>query len=87
MSTTHERLCHILVSEHQLTPGRLHPDTALQDLGIDSLGTVELLWNVETAFALKLPLRPPPMNTLADVTRWIDSLMALQARSGVRHAA
>lgn len=92
MSTTHEpttfeRLCTLLVTEHRLARDRLRPETALESLGIDSLGTVELLWNVETAFSIKLPLNPPALVTLADVVLWIDELVLARAESGHRHAA
>lgn len=86
-SSTYERLCQILISEHRLTADRLQPQAQLESLGIDSLATVELLWNVETAFAIKLPLHPPALVTLADVTQWIDSLVALQSAAPARRAA
>jgi len=86
-TTTYERLCQILISEHRLTADRLQPDAPLESLGIDSLATVELLWNVETAFAIKMPMQPPPLVTLADVTQWVDSLVALQGGADVRRAA
>lgn len=78
MNTTYERLCTILVQEHHLAADRLAPSSLLEDLGIDSLGTVELLWNVEEAFAIKLPTHPPPLLTVQDVVRWIDELRAAQ---------
>lgn len=78
MNPTYDRLCAILVQEHHLAPERLAPDVPLESLGIDSLGTVELLWNVEAAFAIKLPTHPPPLVSLRDVVRWIDQLSASQ---------
>ncbi len=84
MSTTFERLCAILVKEHQLGPERLTLQAPLDSLGIDSLGTVELLWNVETAFKIKLPTDPVGLVTLADVVRFVDELAAAQ---GVQPAA
>ena len=87
MNPTFDRLCEILVQQHQLAPDRLAPETPLEDLGIDSLGTVELLWNVEAAFAVKLPTRPPPLVTLRDVACWIDQLSASQVASPRLRAA
>jgi acyl carrier protein len=87
MDTTYERLCAILVREHHLAAERLAPATLLEDLGIDSLGTVELLWNVEEAFAIKLPTQPPPLLAVQDVVHWIDKLRAAQGTSQQLRAA
>jgi len=75
MNTTYERLCAILVKEHKLPLDRLTLDAPLEGLGIDSLGTVELLWHVEDAFKIKLPSEPVDLPTLGDVVRYIDELV------------
>ena len=79
MTTTFERLCAILVKDYKLPPDRLTLDAPLESLGIDSLGTVELLWNVEDAFQIKLPSDPVDLPTLGDVVRYIDELVAGRA--------
>jgi len=78
MTTTFERLCAILVKDHKLPLDRLTLDAPLESLGIDSLGTVELLWNVEDVFKIKLPPEPVDLPTLGDVVRYIDDLVARQ---------
>jgi acyl carrier protein len=78
MTTTFERLCAILVNEHKLPPDRLTMDAPLESLGIDSLGTVELLWHVEDAFEIKLPSEPVELPTLGDVVRYVDELVAAE---------
>jgi acyl carrier protein len=78
MSSTFERLCAILVADYRLQPDRLTPEAPLESLGIDSLGTVELLWTVEDAFQLKLPPDPVDLATLGDVVRYVDDLIAGQ---------
>jgi acyl carrier protein len=87
MSDTYERLCGLLVSAHKVAPEALRPDAPLEDLGIDSLGTVELLWHVEEAFDIKLPAQPPPLATLADVVGLIDQLRRQQAAGPALTAA
>jgi acyl carrier protein len=79
MSTTFEHLSAILVRDYALAPDRLTPDAPLESLGIDSLGTVELLWTVEDAFKIKLPQDPVTLRTLGDVVRFIDELVARQS--------
>ena len=79
MTTTFERLSTILVNDYKLQPERLLLDAPLESLGIDSLGTVELLWNIEEAFRIKLPSEPVALTTLGDVVRFIDDLVASQS--------
>jgi acyl carrier protein len=78
MNTTFERLSAVLMKDYKLQPERLTLDAPLESLGIDSLGTVELLWNIEDAFQIKLPPDPVELPTLGDVVRYVDELMARQ---------
>jgi acyl carrier protein len=78
MKTTFERLSAVLMKDYKLQPDRLTLDAPLESLGIDSLGTVELLWNIEDAFQIKLPPDPVELPTLGDVVRYVDELIARQ---------
>ena len=78
MTTTFERLRAILMKDYKLPPDRLTLDAPLESLGIDSLGTVELLWNIEEVFQIKLPSDPVHLPTLGDVVRYVDDLVAKQ---------
>lgn len=78
MTSTFERLSAILMKDYKLQPDRLTLDAPLESLGIDSLGTVELLWNIEEAFQIKLPSDPVELTTLGDVVRYVDELVASQ---------
>lgn len=79
MSTTFERLRTILQKDYAVAPEQLTMDSTLQDLGIDSLGVVELLFTVEDTFDLRLPSEPVPMHSVGDVVRYIDELSAAKA--------
>ncbi len=79
MTDTFERLTAILIKDYKLSADKLTPDAPLEALGIDSLGTVELLWSVEDAFKIKLPTEPVPLTTLGDVVAYVDRLIAEQA--------
>jgi acyl carrier protein len=81
MSTTFDRLTEILVRDHRLAADRLTPEAPLESLGIDSLGTVELLWTLEDAFKVKLPTQPVDLLTLGDVVRLVDALVAQQGQA------
>jgi acyl carrier protein len=78
MTTTFARLNAILLKDYKLEPHQLTLDAPLEDLGIDSLGTVELLWSIEDAFQIKLPSEPVELPTLGDVVRYVDELVARQ---------
>lgn len=78
MDTTLQRLRHLLTRDYHISPERLTPDAVLQDLGIDSLGTVELMWSVEDLFAIQLPHDPPALTTLGEVADYVDGLLAQQ---------
>ena len=78
MTTTFEQLSAILVKEYKLSPDQLSLDAQLQDLGIDSLGIVELFWNIEDAFNIKLPSDPVGLSNLGEVVRYIDQLILEQ---------
>jgi acyl carrier protein len=79
MSSTFERLSAILHKDYAVAPELLTMDSKLEDLGIDSLGVVELLFTVEDAFALQLPSDPVPLHTIGDVVRYIDVLREAQS--------
>jgi acyl carrier protein len=79
MTSTLERLRIIIAKDYKLPLHRLAADSPLEELGIDSLGTVELLWNVEDEFKITLPPEPVAMLTLGDVVNYIDELVRVQS--------
>lgn len=78
MSTTFEQLSAILHKDYAVAPEMLTMESTLDELGIDSLGVVELLFTVEDTFELELPSEPVPMQDVGDVVRYIDQLLAAQ---------
>ena len=79
MTTTFERISTILLREYKLSPDQLTLDAPLEGLGIDSLASVELLWNIEDAFKIKLPPDPVDLHTLGDVVGYVDQIVARQS--------
>ena len=75
MSTTFDRLSTILQKSFNLGPERITADATLASLDIDSLGTVELLWQVEEVFRITIPAAPMDLATLSDVVQHIDRLV------------
>lgn len=72
----------ILERDHALPAERLVPEATLDDLGLDSLATIEMLWNVEEEFGIEVPSEPVPLETLGDVAGYVDSLVAAQSAPG-----
>jgi len=83
MTTTLERLQAILVKDYKLDPAALTPDALLDELGIDSLATAELLFNIEDEFKIVLPPEPVNLRALGDVVVFIDRLVSEQAQTPV----
>ena len=50
----------------------------LDELGVDSLGVGLLLFDVEDEFQIKFERDPGPLQTLADVVRYIDQVSSEQ---------
>ena len=76
--TTLERLTKILVDKYKIAPERLTPQQPLSELGLDSLGMIELLFMIEDEFGVRLPQDVDTFPTLDDAVRYVDGLLASQ---------
>ena len=77
---THERLQRILETDYDLSPEKLALDASLEDLGIDSLGVMELLFKVEDEFHIQVPTFQVSLSTVKDVVDYIDELARAQEK-------
>jgi acyl carrier protein len=87
MTTTFERLRATLIKDYKLTADVLVLEAPLEELGIDSLGTAELLFNIEDEFGITLPPDMVHLTTLGDVVGFIDDLIVKQGNSKAPTAA
>ncbi len=76
--TTFEWLQTTLEKEYGLAPDRLHADAGLEELGIDSLGVMELFFTVEDAFKITVPQEQVELKNIGEVADYIDRLIASQ---------
>lgn len=76
--TTTTRIITMLVKGFKVDPDKLTPDARLEDIGIDSIGVAELLFDIEDEFGLKLPDVPLDLATFGDVVLYVDSQIAAQ---------
>ena len=65
----------IICEQLVLIPGEVKPDTSfIEDLGTDSLDTIELVMALEEKFNIEIPDEDTKeMNTVADVVKYIRS--------------
>lgn len=75
---TEKRIRALLVKDFQLDPGTLTRQARLDELGVDSIGMAELIFNVEDAFGLKLPDVTVQLSTFGEVVQFIDDAVAKQ---------
>jgi len=76
--STFDRLLKILMKTYKLDPATTTPQLRLDELGVDSLGVGLLLFDVEDEFQIKFERDPGPLQTLADVVRYIDQVSSEQ---------
>jgi len=75
---TESRIRTLLVKDFKLEPGTLTPDARLDDMGVDSIGMAELIFNIEDEFGLKLTDAAVQLSTFGEVVRFIDQAVANQ---------
>lgn len=85
MTNTMDKLRDILARDYKIAPELLTPDSLLEELGIDSLGVAELLFNIEDEFTVIVPPELVTLATFGDVVSYIDGL--IQAQSGAAAAS
>jgi acyl carrier protein len=73
----------ILIGKFALDRTKLTPDAELSQLGIDSLAVLELLFDIEDRFGLKIKEDTPnSLMTLQDVVFYIDALLTQRQAGG-----
>jgi acyl carrier protein len=77
--TTTERLRELLQREFQLAAERLVPEARLEELEIDSLRMIEILFSVEEAFGISIPADAAQIKarvqTFGDLASYIDEMV------------
>jgi acyl carrier protein len=76
MSDTFQRVCALLHRDYEIAPDAIQPETSLEDLGIDSIGSIELFWYIEDEFDVQVGLDDVRLATVAEVVQYIDDLVA-----------
>jgi len=78
--TTFERLQALLGKDFDLPLEKLERDARLEDLEIDSLRMIEIMFSVEDAFKITIPAEQAELKarltTFGDLVDYIDGLVA-----------
>ena len=84
-----ERIQDVLAASLERDRSTIKPDQHLRDdLGLDSLRTFELLYDLERTFDLEIPNDDlPGLQTLADVITYVETRLSAEARAGVPSSA
>jgi acyl carrier protein len=80
--TTLEAVQAILKTNFDLSADVLRPDARLEDLAIDSLSMIEVMFALEDEFNVSMPPEPATLNsqlqTVGDLVSYVDQLIAEQ---------
>lgn len=85
--TTADRIRALIARDFQIAPDALTPDARLEELGVDSIGMAEVIFNVEDEFGLKLEDNGVQFATFGDVVRYIDDALAAQHGAAAERTA
>lgn len=85
--TTFERLRQILAKEFEVAPELIHPAARMDQLAIDSLAVIEVIFQLEDEFNISFPQRPGELQTVGDLASCVDRLTAEQHARGSSGAA
>lgn len=77
-SKTFELLRQILAKDFEVAPELIHPAARLDQLSIDSLAVIEVMFRLEDEFKISFPQDPGDLSTVGDLASSIDRLVAEQ---------
>jgi acyl carrier protein len=77
----------IMANEYNLPPEKLVPEARLEDLGIDSLGMIELLFKLEDELHIRMPSEQVELSTVGDVMTYLHGLVPAQSTGSVTAGA
>jgi acyl carrier protein len=84
MSSTLETVQSMLIDEYGIASDRAQPGMKLEELGVDSLSTLEFMFLLEDRFKIKFPEDSSPIVTVADIATEVDKALAQSVPSATR---
>ncbi len=86
-NTTFGRLLKIISKSYQVDQEQLRPTASLEELGIDSMSMIDLLFNVEDEFGVTIGREQIELKTVQDIVNYIEKLVADQVPGQVGDSA
>jgi acyl carrier protein len=69
----------LLVDKYEVKAEAIKPESTLQDLGIDSLTVVEMIFDVSEKYGIDIPDERLKFTTLGEVVAIVDEFVAAKA--------
>lgn len=69
----------LLIEEFGLDADKVAPETRLEELGVDSLATVEFMFLLEDKFKFRMGGQAADVKTVGDIAREVDLMLAQKA--------
>jgi acyl carrier protein len=85
--TIFERLRQLLEKEFEVAPELIQPTARMDELAIDSLAVIEVMFRLEDEFKISFPQDPGELKTIGDLVSAIDRLATEQRASPASGAA
>lgn len=88
MSEVAQKVVDIIAREMKVEPGTIKLESSLEDLKIESLDVVQIVFAIEETFDITIPSNDKEyeLKTVADIVRGVERLMA-QKSGGAKPAA
>ena len=77
----------ILAKEFDVAPELIHPAARMDELAIDSLAVIEVIFQLEDAFDISFPQEPGQLQTVGDLVARVDRLVTEQRAPAPSEAA
>lgn len=72
--TTTERVIKVMAQHLEMEESEIKAETTLEDLGVDSLDTVEILMEMEDEFGVTIDPGSVKVKTVGELAAFIDTL-------------
>jgi len=79
---TLELLRQYLQAKASIDPGKVTPDAKLEDIGVDSLILIDLMFELEESLNVRVPDVDTRPATVSELTQLFDSLAGAQLKTG-----
>lgn len=87
MATNFERFQNILINKFSVPAEKISPDARMDSIGLDSLDTIEMLFEVEDEFHITVPQEAGEAFRVATLQDVVDSISRIAAETPQPEAA